>query len=115
VYATVYLQSICSLFALFALVLAPGDLIELRGTAVYECDGALMESSAMCRLAVGSPAYSQPVYIPRPGPAAAGVTRVWWQRVGGGCVQLRGVQLSDGRVLTEFGDVVDLATSGGVL
>jgi hypothetical protein len=101
---------------LLALVLAaPGDLIELRGTAVYDCGGALMESSAVCRLAVGSPVLDTPVYIPRPGPAAAGVTRVWYQRVGGGYVQLRGVQLSDGRVLTESGDVVNLETSGGAL
>jgi hypothetical protein len=28
---------------------------------------------------------------------------------------LRGVQLSDGRVLTESGDVVNLETSGGAL
>jgi hypothetical protein len=99
---------------LLALVLAaPGDLIELRGTAVYECGGALMQVDAMCRLAVGSPVLDTPVYIPRPGTAAAGVTRVWYQRVGGGYVQLRGVQLSDGRVLTESGAIVDLDSLGG--
>jgi hypothetical protein len=99
---------------LLALVLAdPGQLLELRGTAAYECGGVLMESDVMCRLAVGSPVYGRPVYIPRANNIAAGITRVWWQCVGGGYVQLRGVQLSDGRVLTEFGDVVDLATSGG--
>ena len=98
---------------LLALLLAPGDLIELRGTAVYECGGALAESDAICRFAVASPVYSQPVYIPRPGPTAAGVTRVWYQRVGAGYVQLRGVQLSDGRVLTEFGEVVDVKALGG--
>jgi hypothetical protein len=95
------------------LLLAPGDLIELRGTAVYEWGGVLMESNTICRLAVGSPVLDTPVYIPRPGPTAAGVTRVWYQRVGGGYVQLRGVQLSDGRVLTESGEVVDLNALGG--
>jgi len=98
---------------LLALLLAPGDLIELRGTAVYECGGALAESDAICRFAVASPVYSQPVYIPRATPTAAGVTRVWWQRVGLGYIQLRGVQLSDGRVLTESGAVVELETLGG--
>lgn len=99
---------------LLALVLAaPGDLIELRGMAEYEWGGVLMESTAVTRLAVGSQVLDTPVYIPRPGPAAAGVTRVWYQRVGGGYVQLRGVQLSDGRVLTESGAVVELETLGG--
>jgi hypothetical protein len=99
---------------LLALVLAvPGDLIELRGTAVYEWGGVLMESGAVTRMAVGSPAVQTPVYLPRPDRTAAGVTRVWYQRVGAGYVQLRGVQLSDGRVLTEFGDVVDVKALGG--
>jgi len=98
---------------LLALLLAPGDLIELRGTALYELGGALGQTDAICRFAIASPVYSQAVYIPRATPTAAGVTRVWWQRVGVGYIQLRGVQLSDGRVLTESGAIVDLDSLGG--